>query len=421
MKIDSTFDKLANELQKILAFPLPKFSPAKKSIKPLSVIKAFAANSASGIIRTYNEDRVSIVINIAQDSNKKCAYWPKCFLFAIYDGHGGTGCSDFLRDNLHNDIIQSEYFPLNPRLAIQYAINKIEKQFCSYSMEGKMDKSGSCLVLALIVGKWLTRDNKCYVANVGDSRALKSSSNGKIIQQITTDHKPMNNIEMKRIIANGGKIYQAKTNLPVEVPYRVLPGRLSVSRTIGDIEAKYLQFDGNPKVVIAEPDIFEFEITDQDDFLFLGCDGIFDCATNEEIINFMWLCKNNVKSIHEQAADMVDGVIKLAAYKESYDNLTGVLIAFNGFASKELGRLSDYEESTIDIVKPTIRINGDDKILKKEANLSAEPQSTRRIIQGKPNRRIAMKRGQFPFIFPRITISRKSKLLFTTKNAKTVS
>lgn len=38
-------------------------------------------------------------------------------------------------------------------------------------------------------------------------------------------------------------------------PVRVLPGKLSVSRTIGDKEAKLTKYGGNPKVVIAQPDI----------------------------------------------------------------------------------------------------------------------------------------------------------------------
>lgn len=42
---------------------------------------------------------------------------------------------------------------------------------------------------------------------------------------------------------------------------RVLPGRLSVSRTFGDAEAKFPEFDGNPKVIIAEPEITSFKIT----------------------------------------------------------------------------------------------------------------------------------------------------------------
>jgi protein phosphatase 2C family protein 2/3 len=41
---------------------------------------------------------------------------------------------------------------------------------------------------------------------------------------------------------------------------RVLPGRLSVSRTFGDIEAKLEKFGGNIKVVVAEPEIRNFKI-----------------------------------------------------------------------------------------------------------------------------------------------------------------
>lgn len=38
-------------------------------------------------------------------------------------------------------------------------------------------------------------------------------------------------------------------------PHRVFPGRLSVSRTFGDVEAKLWIFGGIPGVISAEPDI----------------------------------------------------------------------------------------------------------------------------------------------------------------------
>jgi protein phosphatase 2C family protein 2/3 len=41
-------------------------------------------------------------------------------------------------------------------------------------------------------------------------------------------------------------------------PVRVLPGRLSVSRTFGDSEAKLEYKGGNSKVVVAEPEIKVF-------------------------------------------------------------------------------------------------------------------------------------------------------------------
>lgn len=40
--------------------------------------------------------------------------WPNCSFFAIYDGHGGTMCAEFLRDNLHYFIIKDEFFPKDP-------------------------------------------------------------------------------------------------------------------------------------------------------------------------------------------------------------------------------------------------------------------------------------------------------------------
>ena len=65
-------------------------------------------------------------------------------------------------------------------------------------------------------------------------------------------------------------------------PVRVLPGRLSVSRTFGDCYAKFEQYDGNPNVVIVEPDIYKLNIdNDTADFLVLGCDGIFDRLNTE--------------------------------------------------------------------------------------------------------------------------------------------
>lgn len=61
---------------------------------------------------------------------------------------------------------------------------------------------------------------------------------------------------------NGGQIYQNAsivghqgTTQVMLGPHRVFPGRLSVCRTFGDIEAKATHLLGNPKVVIAEPDI----------------------------------------------------------------------------------------------------------------------------------------------------------------------
>lgn len=60
-------------------------------------------------------------------------------------------------------------------------------------------------------------------------------------------------------------------------PYRVAPGRLSVSRTFGDIEAKHPDLGGMAGVVICDPDIKVYKNgANEADFVVLGSDGIYD-------------------------------------------------------------------------------------------------------------------------------------------------
>ena len=69
-------------------------------------------------------------------------------------------------------IISDPSFPHNPETAIKRGFEETEQKFLSQSQcrtERKLlDKSGSCALIALIIG------NTCYVANVGDSRAVIS-------------------------------------------------------------------------------------------------------------------------------------------------------------------------------------------------------------------------------------------------------
>jgi len=128
--------------------------------------------------------------------------------------------------------------------------------------------------------------------NVGDSRAVLSHDQGRKATALSTDHKPSDTPERKRIHESGGQIYQTATvasavdpTHPPEIiigPIRVFPGRLSVSRTFGDTEAKLTEKGGNPNVVIAIPEIRSFKINKSHDYIILGCDGIFDKLTDRD-------------------------------------------------------------------------------------------------------------------------------------------
>lgn len=84
--------------------PIPNHEPTKCSVTRNGIVKAYAANTNQGIVRNYNEDRVSIILNIMKPASRANEEWPKCSFFGVYDGHGGVGCADFLRDNLHQYV-----------------------------------------------------------------------------------------------------------------------------------------------------------------------------------------------------------------------------------------------------------------------------------------------------------------------------
>jgi len=74
----------------------------------------------------------------------------------------------------------------------------------------------------------------------------------------------------------------------VQGPLRVFPGRLSVSKTFGDIEAKRPKYGGNPNVIVCDPDIKSFKIQDNFDFIMIGCDGIFERLNNRDCVDQIW-------------------------------------------------------------------------------------------------------------------------------------
>lgn len=127
-------------------------------------------------------------------------------------------------------------------------------------------------------------------------------------------------------------------------PLRVLPGRLSVSRTFGDAEAKLSKFGGNPNVVVATPDIKSFKILKDHDFIVLGCDGIFDKLNNKDTIQCVWnsVMDNDrhdiASNIHKQSGLGVEYILKNSLLRRTLDNVTVVMISFNNFKHAVFGK-----------------------------------------------------------------------------------
>ena len=395
------------------------FAPGKVSTKSYGPIMAYAANTNQGIARDYNEDRVSIIINVTQPNNKKIN-WPKASYFSVFDGHGGNKCAEFLRDNLLKLICDNDFFPNDVESAIKFGFREADKLFLERAAKDNelIDNSGSCGLILLII------DNKIYIANVGDSRCLISMNNGRIKKDVTRDHKPNYPYEKERIISNGGRIYQTQTpinnpyseisnqnsqngikgennnninNLILLGPHRVFPGSLSVSRTIGDAAAKLTQFGGNPKVVISEPDIYSFDLEKEDiDFIILGCDGIYDQLTSQDVFKCAYMMieyskkynlnekKLNKHSKKEElneidlfmtCAQIVDFILKTSMSRKSFDNVTCVMVAFKDLLKNDniSENINDPEKSAKKSEINTVK--KEKKLPKLNTNLMSEERS----------------------------------------------
>ena len=119
--------------------------------------------------------------------------------------------------------------------------------------------------------------NELYVANAGDSRCVLSNKGVAI--EMSHDHKPDNDIEKSRIQKAGGYISDGRIN-----------GNLNLSRAIGDLEYKKDDKIGvHEQLIVAVPEIKKRIITSDDEFIILGCDGIWECMSNQEIVD--WFSK----------------------------------------------------------------------------------------------------------------------------------
>ena len=317
--------KTINVTSEILTQQFPNFEEASySSLSDFTIndkIKSYSSCTNKGNIRDYNEDTIT-TIKLTPNPNDSF------YFFAIYDGHGGNGCSLFLKENLHKYI--TEFSKENLIKSIEESENCFIK---NYSLDDKgeiKDQSGSCGIITMI------KNNKILIGNVGDSRCVifKKSK----VHFYTNDHKPGIESENNRIIKAGGKIYQTPSFIPlfqngkeIEIPWRVLPGRLSVSRTFGDVEAKDEKFGGMKNVVCAIPDIFEMEIDDDFSFIVLGCDGIFDVLSHDDLVECVKIVLKEKKDLDRNliCKECCEMIIKSALAKDSFDNVSVVFIDLN--------------------------------------------------------------------------------------------
>ncbi|XP_011871353.1 PREDICTED: probable protein phosphatase 2C T23F11.1 [Vollenhovia emeryi] len=196
-------------------------------------------------------------------------YDPGTAFFAVYDGHGGAAMAQYAGKHLHEYIIKrNEYKEGDIVTGIQQGFLELDKAMQNNAT--LRDEHAGTTVIAILI-----KDNILYSANAGDSRAV-ACINGRAVP-LSRDHKPTLKDERKRIEAAGGF-----------VEYKRVNGNLALSRALGDFIFK--RNDRKPpeeQIVTAFPEVQQFTIDKDWEFVVLACDGIWDVMTSEEVVQFV--------------------------------------------------------------------------------------------------------------------------------------
>lgn len=266
--------------------------------------------------RPTNEDQHDIILNI-NELNKSLN--PINF-FGVYDGHGGKFVSKYLKKNLSNYFLRKDVNIQNGGSKDKNKINKykkyIERVFdhiqnkLSIEYKNVTKHIGSTALIMMQTYNLSKTKTFIYIGNVGDCRAILC--NGvNLAKQLTKDHKPYKLEERKRIEALGG-------NIIFDGDWRIKD--LSLSRAFGDLDAR--------PYVTHKPDIFRYEICKSYKFIVLGCDGLWDVLSNQEVVDFICEHCMNVKT-GKMMFNKQNIAHKLAEYaikRGSFDNVSIIII-----------------------------------------------------------------------------------------------
>ena len=151
---------------------------------------------------------------------------------------------------------------------------------------------------------YITSENSkkiLYCANVGDTRAVLIKNNSQ--KRLSYDDRASDQKEHDRIIKEGGVVFAGRVY-----------GQLMLSRAFGDWELKTYG-------VSCIPHIVRYEIQDEDKYLVIASDGVWDVIEDEDAFQLS-KNKNNSK-------EFCDEIMNYTVERGSMDNISCFVIGLN--------------------------------------------------------------------------------------------
>ena len=280
-------------------------------------------------------------------------------VFGVFDGHGGKEISQFVSNHFVQELVDNKNISTDMNLALKETFIKMDeimttpdgieeiKKYARLSKEqdelqskDQPQDSQMAMFSQLIPQKDPEANDiymrtgctacvmsidetnkKLYFANAGDSRVVLCK-NG-VAEAKSEDHKPEMESEKKRIYKADGWISDGRVK-----------GNLNLTRGFGDLEYKQNKnLKPEDQMITANPDINVVDFTKDLDFVIIGCDGIWDCLSNQEACDFVSKRLKEKKDIEisKIIEEMMDSIVATDLYNETgvgCDNMTCIVIVF---------------------------------------------------------------------------------------------
>ena len=234
-----------------------------------------------------------------------------CFYFSIFDGHNGTQVALYLKENFSKVLLNELKVILfannyksnieNVISAVKNSFEKIDKNIINN--KNIKDDIGSTGTIILLYRD--PYDNSKIIlisANIGDSKGYLI--NKQSIKKITKEHKCKDTNEVERIKKKGGLVFQGRVF-----------GTLMLTRSFGDKEMK--QYG-----VISSPYCFSTLIHENDLYIIIGSDGVWDVFSNDNEIYELSKEKMSSKEFAEK-------IVKMSIDRGTTDNVSCLVIKLN--------------------------------------------------------------------------------------------
>ena len=279
-------------------------------------------------------------------------------LFGVFDGHGGKEIAQFVSNHFSDEFIQNKkYLNGDIKNALKETFIKMDEimqtlngkeEIKKYARKSKEEdelqsineppnpqmKMFSQLIpqknpesdeISLRTGCTACvcaieeKSKKVYFANAGDSRVVICKK-GKAIP-MSVDHKPDLEKEKDRIYKADGWISDGRVK-----------GNLNLTRGLGDLEYKSNKhLKPEEQIITADPDILSNDFNNDVDFIIVGCDGIWDCLSNQQACDFVLsrIHKDKNRKLSKIIEEMMDEICATDLYNETgvgCDNMTCMII-----------------------------------------------------------------------------------------------